>query len=110
MTRLRLTIFTKSCRNCRHHLWLDRGDEPRRLTPRITCRETGGRAVRVYALAEVIRRSFALSSFAMETPVLRHCDKLKVSPVLLHYLPSREFPLFIIQFERSDRIRLIPVP
>jgi len=85
-----------SCRNRRHHLWLNRCNEPRPLTSRITGRETGGGAVRVHALVKLFRRSFALPSFTMETYVLRHCDELKVSPVLLHHLPSHEFPLLII--------------
>ena len=60
--------------------------------------------------ADLIRRSFALPSFTMETSVPCHCDELKVSSILLHHLPSHEFPLLIIQSERSDRMHPIPVP
>jgi hypothetical protein len=57
-------------------------------------------AVRVHALVKLIHLSFALPSFTMETSILRHCDELKVSPVLFHHLPSHEFPLLISQTER----------
>ena len=60
--------------------------------------------------ADLIRQSFAFPSFTMETSGLRPCDELKVSPVLLHHLPSHEFPLLNNQSERSNRTHPIPVP